>query len=152
MQTGMAGHTRKRVILILLGLTALVAAYVYWLKPQSSSISPVSGSPSEQDLALSHALNECDGITEKAALALPPAIVEFQRLEHAGRKARVLRLCMHDRGYQESQRWTEYAQPLAGQVANVSQISVDEAMENLSRVAMVRAQPEADAPSYWAKR
>ncbi len=139
-------------MLILLGLTALVATYLYWLKPQSSSISPVSGSPSEQDLALSHALNECDGITEKAALALPPATLEFQRLEHAGRKVRVFRLCMGDHGYRENPRWTEYAQPLAGQVANASQISVDESMENLSRAAMVRAQPKADAPSYWAKR
>jgi len=146
LQTGMAGRMKSWVIVILVVLPALFAAYIYWLKPNSISTSHI-----EQDSALPHVLNECDGITEKAALALPPATLEFQRLEHAGRKARVFRLCMGDRGYQENQRWEVYAQPLAVHEANKNQVSVDEAMENLRRADMVRIKPDANAPDYWTK-
>ena len=143
LQTGMT-RMKSWVIVILVMLPALFAAYIYWLKP-----STISSPDIEHDSALSHALNECDGITEKAALALPPATLEFQKLEHTGRKARVFKLCMNDRGYRENPRWAEYAQPIAQQVANDSQISVDEAMENLRRLDMVRLKPSSDAPAYW---
>ena len=146
MQTGMTVRMKSWVIVILVVLSALFAAYGDWLKPNTTPSRDI-----EQDSALSHALNECDGITEKAALALPPATLEFQKLEHAGRKARVFRLCMSDRGYQENPRWTEYAQPLAGHVSNDSQISVDEAMENLRRADMVRVKPNVNSPDYWTK-
>ena len=52
------------VIVILVVLAALFAAYIIWLEPDT-----ISSRDIEQDSALSHALNECDGITEKAALA-----------------------------------------------------------------------------------
>jgi len=96
------------------------------------------------------AVNACDEITEKAALALPPPLVEFQKLEYAGRKARVFRLCMHDRGYQESAAWKKYAMPLAQQQSSSSQISVDESIENLRRADMVRLEPVPKVPEYWA--
>ena len=146
MQTGMTARMKSWVIVILVVLAALFAAYVDWLKPNT-----IPSRDIEQDSALSHALNECDGITEKAALALPPATLEFQKLEHAGRKARVFRLCMGDRGYQDNPKWEAYAQPLAVHEADKKQVSVDEAMENLRRADMVRVKPNANAPGYWMK-
>ena len=146
MQTGMTARMKSWVIVILVVLAALFATYGDWLKPDT-----ISSRDIEQDSALSHALNECDGITEKAALALPPATLEFQKLEHAGRKARVFRLCMGDRGYQENSRWEAYAQPLAVHEADKNKVSVDEAMENLRRADMVRVKPNANVPDYWTK-
>jgi len=146
LQTGMTARMKSWVIVILVLLSALFAAYSGWLTPNA-----ISSREIEQDSALSHALNECDGITEKAALALPPATLEFQKLEHAGRKARVFRLCMGDRGYQENPRWEAYAQPLAVHEADKNQVSVDEAMENLRRADMARVKPNANAPGYWTK-
>jgi len=127
------------VILVVSGL-----AYLIWLMPQSSQ------SPIQQDLPLIQAVNACDEITEKAALALPPPVVEFQKLEYAGRKARVFRLCMHDRGYQENVAWTKYAMPLAQQQSSASKISVDEAIENLRRADMMRLESAPKVPEYWA--
>jgi len=129
-------------LVVALALAGLV--YLIWFMPQSSN------SPSAQNLPLMHAVNECDGITEKAALALPPPVVEFQKLEYAGRKARVFRLCMHDRGYQENAAWTKYAMPLAQQQSSASQISADEAIENLRRSDMMRLEPAPEVPEYWA--
>lgn len=106
--------------------------------------------PSNSNSPLKLAINACDGITEKAALGLPPPVVEFQKLEYAGRKARVFRLCMHDRGYVENPVWTSYARPLAEQHAQSGQISKDEAIENLRRVDMMRLMPASNVPEYWA--
>ena len=127
-----------------MGLAVSGLIYLIWFMPQSSN------SPNAQNLSLRHAVNECEGITEKAALALPPPVVEFQKLEYAGRKARVFRLCMHDRGYQENAAWTKYAMPLAQQQSSASQVSVDEAIENLRRVDMMRLESAPKVPEYWA--
>lgn len=155
MQKGSTAYRKKWLIVLLLALLLLLAGYRYWLSQSGFSSNDSHASASHQDAGLSQALSACEGITEKAALALPPATLEFQRLEHAGRKARVFRLCMRDRGYQENPRWTAYAQPLAQKMAtgrNTDQTSVDEAMENLSRAAMVRIAPEPAAPAYWVNK
>lgn len=142
---GITTHRTTWVMVGLLTLCVLAAAYIHGLEP-----APMAPNAIQPDAGLSGVLNACEAITEKAALALPPAVVEFQRLEQAGRKAHVFRLCMRDRGYQESPRWTEYAQPLAQRVAHQSQISVDEAMENLRRADMQRIEADAAAPAYWS--
>jgi len=131
-------------IILLVALAVSSLAYLIWFMPQSNN------NPNQQNLPLRHAVNECDGITEKAALALPPPVVEFQKLEYAGRKARVFRLCMHDRGYQENPAWTKYAMPLAQQQSSSAQISADEAIENLRRSDMMRLEPAPEVPEYWA--
>ncbi|HSH72645.1 MAG TPA: hypothetical protein VK974_06280 [Methylophilaceae bacterium] len=130
-------------IVLLVGLAVSGLAYLIWFMPQSNH------NPNEQNFPLRQTVNECDGITEKAALALPPAVVEFQKLEYAGRKARVFKLCMHDRGYQENAAWTQYATPLAQQHSSNGQISVDEAIENLRRADMVHLESTPKVPEYW---
>jgi len=125
-------------VLVTVGL-----AYLLWFMFQDST------PPMPLNTPLTQAVNACDEITEKAALALPPPVVEFQKLEYAGRKARVFRLCMHDRGYQENAVWVRYATPLAKQRASSQQISTDEAIESLRRADMLRLAPAANAPEYW---
>lgn len=130
--------------LLAVALAMLGLVYLIWFMPQTE------GNVSNQNSPLRLAINECDGITEKAALALPPPVVEFQKLEYAGRKARVFRLCMHDRGYEENAVWTSYATPLAEQQSSSGHVSKDEAIENLRRADMVRLEPAPKVPEYWA--
>lgn len=92
--------------------------------------------------------NECEIISEKAAMKLPEGL-EFQRLEKAGRKARVLETCMVDRGYQENQDWVLFAKLQAEQEAKSGKLSVDEAYESLRRQYMLIYQAEKSEPIYW---
>jgi len=103
-----------------------------------------------QNTALAAAVNECDAITEKAAMNLV-AIVEFQKLEIAGRKANVFKTCMKDRDYIENPAWTKYAEPIAAQKAESENTSKDEAFENLRRTSMVVSQASKDEPLFWIK-
>lgn len=102
-----------------------------------------------EDDALNTAINECDGVTERAASHLV-AVVEFQKLEIAGRKARVFRLCMQDHGYIENQDWLILTAPAAEKSAKESNISVDEALENLRRSSMKQVISNKDRPRYWS--
>ena len=102
------------------------------------------------DHVLTAAIDQCGDIMERAASHLV-AIVEFQRLEIIGRKARVFKMCMQDHGYNENKDWLIYGQPVAEKVAKETQISVDEALENLRRAHMKLAQGEQDRPVYWIK-
>ncbi len=92
--------------------------------------------------------NECEIISEKAAMKLPEGL-EFQRLEKAGRKARVLETCMVDRGYQENADWALFAKLQAEQEAKSGKLSVDEAYESLRRQYMLIYQAEKSEPIYW---
>ena len=123
-------------------LVALLVGAGWWFFNNTET------APSAQNSELAHVLNECDVITEKAAADLV-AIVEFQKLEIAGRKANVFKTCMKDRAYHENPAWTKYATPLATQKAKNENTSVDEAFENLRRVNMVVAQPSQDKPWFW---
>ena len=123
-------------------LVALLVGAGWWFFNNTETAPPA------QNSELAHVLNECDVITEKAAADLV-AIVEFQKLEIAGRKANVFKTCMKDRAYHENPAWTKYATPLATQKAKNENTSVDEAFENLRRVNMVVAQPSQDKPWFW---
>lgn len=98
--------------------------------------------------AIGHDINECDAIIEKSAANFVP-VVEFQKLEMAGRKASVFKICMQDHGYAESATWLQYAKPLAAKVAIETRISPDEALENLRRLAMREMASKANEPAYW---
>ena len=100
--------------------------------------------------ALQVDINACDLITEKAAASLV-AIVEEQKLEIAGRKAHVFKLCMGDRGYQENPNWTKFSAPIADKVSKETNVSVDEAFENLRRANMMQINPENGTPLFWIK-
>ncbi|MFM9835060.1 MAG: hypothetical protein ACKVOA_03045 [Methylophilaceae bacterium] len=103
-----------------------------------------------QKTVLQEDIYACDAITEKAAANLV-AIVEEQKLEIAGRKAHVFKLCMKDHGYIENPAWTKYSAPIAENVAKQTNVSVDEAIENLRRVNMMQFNAEKGAPLFWTK-
>ena len=105
----------------------------------------------EEDPALTMVINECESITERSAAHLV-AVVEFQKLEIAGRKARVFKMCMKDHDYMENRHWSAYSIPVAELVANETKISVNEALENLRRANMMVAKGEQDRPPYWVMR
>lgn len=109
----------------------------------------VESVPSEKERALATAIDDCDEITERAAAHLK-AVVEFQKLEIIGRKARVFKQCMRDHGYMENKQWLDLTIPKAQKKASASNISIDEALENIRRTDMKVAQTEA--PPYWIKR
>jgi hypothetical protein len=90
----------------------------------------------------------CSGIAENA-VANFPAIVEFQKLEMLGRKANVMRRCMHDNGFKENPLWVKYAAPIAKKNAQQLSISEDEALENLKREAMYIFFNANHQPLYW---
>lgn len=91
---------------------------------------------------------ECVGIAEKS-VAHMVAVVEFQQLEIIGRKARVMRNCMQDHGYQQNPVWTTYATPIAEKTAKETKVSFDEAFENLRRQHMVIFKSTENQPLFW---
>jgi hypothetical protein len=125
---------------------ALLIAIAWWW--HSNNL--IDTSKPNQKTALQEDINACDLITEKAAANLV-AIVEEQKLEIAGRKAHVFKLCMGDRGYQENPDWTKFSAPIADKVSKESNVSVDEAYENLRRVNMMQLSPEKGTPLFWIK-
>ena len=105
---------------------------------------------SKQNTEMTFVISECDLITEKAATNLV-AVVEFQKLEIAGRKSAVFKTCMKDRGYIENPAWTKYAIPIAEKTAKSTNISVDEAFENLRRANMMAIIAKQDEPLFWVQ-
>ena len=134
----------KLSILITIFAVIFAAGYFYSKQNQIIEVAPM------ENPSLVTTINDCDEITERAASHLQ-AIVEFQRLEIIGRKARVFKLCMQDHGYTENNRWLTYSLPIAKDEAHRSGMSVDEALENLRRSDMKMASGESKRPAYWVK-
>jgi hypothetical protein len=132
----------KGIFAILVPVLALVGLMFY-----ADKMAPDDQKPYQLS-ELAKVGNECELISEKAALKLPDSLA-FQRLEKAGRQARVLENCMHDRGYVENPAWVLFAKLQAEQDAKASKVSVDEAYENLRRKYMLIYQAEKAEPIYW---
>lgn len=132
----------KGIFAILVPVLALVGLMLY-----ADKMAPDDQKPYQLS-ELAKAGNECELISEKAALNLPEGL-EFQRLEKAGRQARVLENCMRDRGYVENPAWVLFAKLQAEQDVKASQVSEDEAYETLRRKYMLIYQPEKAEPIYW---
>ena len=131
------------LFLILLFLIFTVWYFAIYLKEEVVA--------AEEDTALNMVINECEGITERSAAHLA-AVVEFQKLEIAGRKASVFKMCMKDHDYMENRHWSAYSIPVAEVIAKETKISVNEALENLRRANMKLAKGEQDRPPYWVMR
>jgi hypothetical protein len=132
----------KRLFTFGLPALAIIAVLLYWLaeiEPENKS-QPIS--------TLEKVGDECDLIAEKAAMHLPDAL-PFQKLEKAGRRARVLEDCMHDRAYIENPAWAKFAHPQAQKNAQTWHLSYSEAYENLRREDMLRFKAAKDEPIYW---
>ena len=125
----------------LICLALLIVAAWWWHVNEADANPP-------QKTALQDDINACDTVTEKAAANLV-AVVETQKLEIIGRKAHVFKLCMADHGYAENPAWTKYAAKMAEKTAKESNISIDEAFENLRRKEMVQFIADKNAPAFW---
>ncbi len=132
----------KRLLIFGLPILAIIAIATYWYENMATDDLP------QQISALERTGDECDLISEKAAMHLPEAL-PFQKLEKVARKARVLNNCMQDRAYIENPAWVKYAQPIAQKIAETQHVSYDEAYEELRRKAMYAFKASQVAPAYW---
>jgi hypothetical protein len=127
----------------------ILGVLVYWLRDITNSgnlgAQPVGPS------ALSLALNTCENVADKSVVGMQ-AIVEFQKLEIAGRRIRVLQNCMNDQGFIENVAWVAYAQPLAQQSSRAKGVSTDEAYENFRRAQMTVVTAKSGEPLYWISK
>ena len=129
-----------------LAALTVLCPMLYWVANTFDWFS--ADQPKAEPSAMSLALNSCSGIADKSVANLT-AVVEYQKLEIAGRLARVLQNCMNDQGFTENPAWVKATQPLAQAAANTQNISLDEAQENLKRHDMEAFYPSQDAPLYW---
>jgi hypothetical protein len=132
----------KRLLTFGLPVLATIAVLFFWYANTETEIQPQSIS------VLEKVGDECDLIAEKAAINLPEAL-PFQKLEKAGRRARVLEDCMHDRAYIENPAWADFAQSQAQKNAQTQHLSYSEAYENLRRKGMLNFKVAKDEPIYW---
>lgn len=132
----------KRLLTFGLPVLAIIAIFIYWYADTGVE------KQSQQISALEKVGDECDLIAEKAAMHLPEAL-PFQKLEKAGRRARVLEDCMHDRAYIENPAWAKFVQPQAQKIAQTQHLSYSEAYENLRRKDMLKFKAVKDEPIYW---
>ncbi len=85
-------------------------------------------------------------------MAKDTPIIEFQQLEREAKRTNVIQRCMTDNGYQQNPAWLKYAQPIASTDAQKANISIDEAIVDLSRIHMQMFTPVAGRPDYWVKK
>ena len=136
----------KRLLTLSLPVLAIIVLLIYQFADMGANTK--TEKLPQQISALEKIGNECDLIAEKAAMHLPEAL-PFQQLEKAGRRARVLDDCMHDRAYIENPAWAKFAQPLAQKNAQIQHISDNEAYENLRRKDMLKFKAIKNEPLYW---
>ena len=130
---------------IWLGLLIL-SALLYWANDTFGWLTPEKSIEKPSPLIM--ALNTCEGIADKS-VANMLAVVDFQKLEIAGRRIRVLQNCMNDQGFVENAAWVAFAQPIAQQNADANHVSVDEAYEQLRRTQMAVFNSQNGEPLYW---
>lgn len=127
----------------------LISVFIAWLI--NMDLLFPTNNPSLVLNAQQKAINQCTNIAENAVAHLQE-IVAFQKLEKIGRKARVMRMCMHDHHYQQNPQWTTKAKILAKSIAKQKQISIAEAYENLRRSHSVLLKTESAMPEYWTNK
>lgn len=129
--------------------TVILSLVIAWMINIDLIFSPDQHTvASPADTPLQKTINQCAAIADNSVAHLQE-VVEFQRLEKIGRKARVMRLCMHDHHYQQHSQWTKYAKAEAIIQAKQNRISTDEAFESLRRAHMVLITPPPHVPHYW---
>jgi hypothetical protein len=124
----------------------ILGALLYWANDTFGWLTPEK--PIAEPSPLSMALNTCEGIADKS-VANMQVVVDFQKLEIAGRRIRVLQNCMNDQGFVENAAWVAFAQPIAQQNAGANHVSVNEAYEQLRRAQMAVFNSQNGEPLYW---
>lgn len=135
---------KKLSVLLALLFTTVALLFFYFQQEAVVEPQPVNN-------ALMVAINKCDGITERAAAHLV-AVVEFQKLEIAGRKARVFKQCMGDHAYVENKQWLTISTPVAEKAVKNTNTSFNEALENMRRADMAKVSGQNGRPVYWVLR
>jgi hypothetical protein len=125
---------------LVLALVLIGAVSIYWY-----CLSP--SRPVVQDQQMMQAMNECDGIADKAVINLQE-FLEFQKIEKLARKSRVMQLCMSDRGYRVNPAWLNSHQAEAHALALRENISDDAAVEELKRQHMYPSSVQ-ETPFFW---
>ena len=125
---------------LVLALVLIGAVSIYWY-----CLSP--SRPVVQDQQMMQAMNECDGIADKAVINLQE-FLEFQKIEKLARKSRVMQLCMSDRGYRVNPAWLNSHQAEAHALALRENISDDAAVEELKRQHMYPNSVQ-ETPFFW---
>ena len=129
-------------LLIIITTSVLLVIYIFLFSHQQSKHNQI-------DALLQQNINLCDGIAEKSVLELPE-LLEFQKMEKQGRKARVMQLCMSDRGYIISKTWMNRHHQQAIKIATEMGVSEDAALEQIKREVMYQS-PATPNDSIWAK-
>ena len=140
--------TKKVLIIISLGLAITTNAYFYISKDNASA---KTASPTLAQATLIKIGEKCLDFGERSVASDTP-IIEFQQLEREAKRTNVIQRCMADNGYQQNPAWLNYAEPIARSEANKTNISIDEAVVNLSRKHMQVFIPFAGQPEYWVKK
>ena len=132
----------------IIGTIALLSAAGLWVAYENDfSFSP---NAPEKYTDLMKMGDRCVGITEKSATNLV-AVVEFQKLEIAGRKSRVMQSCMNDNGYFENPVWLSFSTPIAKITSRKTGVSFNEALENMRRTSMLVFKAEKKQPLFWVQ-
>ena len=140
--------TKKLFVITGLGLAIAANTYFYISKDEALA---TPASQTQAQAALIKIGEKCLDFGERAVAKDTP-IIEFQQLEREAKRTNVIQRCMTDNGYQQNTAWLSYALPIAKTDAQKSNISIDEAVINLSRKHMQVFTPAAGRPEYWLKK
>lgn len=146
--------TRKyfRVVLgFVIGLAICIGALAIFdmssYKPNNMNFASMTPAKT-LDNRLVLTIDACSEIADKSIMHLS-AVVEFQKLEIAGRKVRVLENCMKDKGYKENPAWVKFTESLIKRNVSSAGISSNEAYETIRRKDMLDYLPTKTKPLYW---
>lgn len=142
--------TNTKKLFIIIGLGAAIAANSYfYMSKDDVTINPKNHSQAQAMLIKIG--EKCLDFGERAVANNTP-IIEFQQLEREAKRTNVIQRCMTDNGYQQNSAWLKYAQPIGSADAQKTNISIDEAIINLSRKHMQVFTSVAGQPDYWVKK
>ena len=135
---------RKLVIIFILFIVFFSLIYLFF----NSYLSNSNLTSSSKKTFLEDEGNFCLGVAEKA-VANRQAIVEFQKYEILGDKASIMRNCMEENGFEENPAWLSENKKIIQNRIRDSQISEDEAIENLKREAIYIFRTSDNKTLFW---
>jgi hypothetical protein len=135
---------RKQVIIFILLIIFFLLIYlIFTLYLSNSNLTPAPKKTLLEDKG-----NFCVSVAEKA-VANRQAIVEFQKYEILADKGMVMHKCMEDNGFEENPAWLIENKKIIQEKIKESQISEDEALENLKRDTMYIFTNPYKKPLFW---
>ncbi len=142
---------KQKYFKIVIILALCIAATTYYVKNNDSQNNLASSVVVQEKSKNSHlalTIDTCTGIADKSVAHLS-AIVEFQKLEIAGRRIRVMQNCMNDKGFKENPAWALFTESLLRKNVKSADTSANEAYENDRRKDMFRYITIKNKPLYW---